>query len=36
MQLYVYLLKTDANGVENVNVEKISFRKSSGLVPAAS
>lgn len=26
--LYVYQLKTDANGVENVAVEKVSFRKN--------
>lgn len=26
--LYVYQLKTDANGVENVSVEKVSFRKN--------
>lgn len=25
--LYVYQLKKDANGVENVSVEKVSFRK---------
>lgn len=25
--LYVYQLKTDASGVENVGVEKVSFRK---------
>lgn len=29
--LYVYQLKTDANGVDNVGVEKVSFRKSSNL-----
>lgn len=29
--LYVYQLKTDANGVENVGVEKVVFRKNSGL-----
>ncbi|KAL9629814.1 MAG: hypothetical protein Q9164_006713 [Protoblastenia rupestris] len=29
--LYVYQLKTDTNGVENVGVEKVSFRKNSGL-----
>lgn len=29
--LYVYQLKTDANGVENVGVEKVSFRKNGGL-----
>ncbi|MCJ1243495.1 Vacuolar protein sorting-associated protein 29 [Trapelia coarctata] len=34
--LYVYQLKTDANGVENVNVEKVSFRKATGLTPAVS
>jgi len=34
--LYVYHLKTDANGVENVNVEKVSFRKATGLTPAVS
>ncbi|SLM34482.1 vacuolar protein sorting [Lasallia pustulata] len=28
--LYVYQLKTDANGVENVGVEKVSFRKNGG------
>ena len=28
--LYVYQLKTDANGVENVAVEKVSFRKQGG------
>ncbi|MCJ1351317.1 MAG: Vacuolar protein sorting-associated protein 29 [Icmadophila ericetorum] len=33
--LYVYQLKTDANGVENVAVEKVSFRKNAGLAPAA-
>ncbi|KAL8854681.1 MAG: hypothetical protein Q9221_000463 [Calogaya cf. arnoldii] len=27
--LYVYQLKTDANGVENVGVEKVSFRRNS-------
>jgi hypothetical protein len=26
--LYVYQLKTDANGIENVSVEKVSFRKN--------
>lgn len=26
--LYVYQLKTDANGVENVSVEKVSYRKN--------
>ena len=26
--LYVYQLRTDANGTENVAVEKVSFRKS--------
>ena len=26
--LYVYTLRTDAAGVENVGVEKVSFRKS--------
>jgi vacuolar protein sorting-associated protein 29 len=30
--LYVYQLRTDANGVENVGVEKVSFRKQN---PAA-
>lgn len=29
--LYVYQLKTDQNGVENVAVEKVSFRRNSGL-----
>ncbi|MCJ1237008.1 Vacuolar protein sorting-associated protein 29 [Varicellaria rhodocarpa] len=29
--LYVYQLKIDANGLENVGVEKVSFRKSAGL-----
>ncbi|KAK4695652.1 vacuolar protein sorting-associated protein 29, partial [Lecanoromycetidae sp. Uapishka_2] len=29
--LYVYQLKTDSNGVESVGVEKVSFRKNSGL-----
>ncbi|KAL9607131.1 MAG: hypothetical protein Q9167_007929 [Letrouitia subvulpina] len=29
--LYVYQLKTDANGIENVGVEKVSFRKNSGI-----
>jgi len=29
--LYVYQLKIDANGVENVGVEKVNFRKNSGL-----
>ncbi|KAL8996504.1 MAG: hypothetical protein Q9188_006554 [Gyalolechia gomerana] len=29
--LYVYQLKTDGNGVENVGVEKVSYRKSSNL-----
>ncbi|MCJ1255746.1 Vacuolar protein sorting-associated protein 29 [Lignoscripta atroalba] len=29
--LYVYQLKTDANGMENVAVEKVSFRKNAGL-----
>lgn len=29
--LYVYQLKTDPNGVENVGVEKVSFRKNGGL-----
>lgn len=27
--LYVYQLKTDAEGVESVKVEKISYRKNS-------
>ena len=27
--LYVYQLKTDANGVETVAVEKVSFRKNN-------
>lgn len=26
--LYVYQLKTDVNGVENVTVEKVSYRKN--------
>ncbi|KAG8528110.1 uncharacterized protein KY384_007026 [Bacidia gigantensis] len=29
--LYVYQLKTDEKGVENVGVEKVSFRKNGGL-----
>lgn len=29
--LYVYQLKTDASGAETVGVEKVSFRKNSGL-----
>lgn len=29
--LYVYQLKTDPDGVENVGVEKVSFRKNGGL-----
>ena len=29
--LYVYQLRTDSNGVENVGVEKISFRKNGGV-----
>jgi vacuolar protein sorting-associated protein 29 len=29
--LYVYQLKTDPNGAENVAVEKVSFRKNSGV-----
>lgn len=29
--LYVYQLKTDATGMENVGVEKVSFRKNSGI-----
>ncbi|KAL9131786.1 MAG: hypothetical protein Q9217_000391 [Psora testacea] len=29
--LYVYQLKSGPNGVENVGVEKVSFRKNSGL-----
>ncbi|MCJ1485485.1 Vacuolar protein sorting-associated protein 29 [Schaereria dolodes] len=29
--LYVYQLKTDVNGLENVAVEKVSFRKNAGL-----
>ncbi len=33
MVLYVYQLKTDANGVENVAVEKVSFTK--GVVPSS-
>jgi vacuolar protein sorting-associated protein 29 len=32
--LYVYQLKTDANGVENVTVEKVSFRKAAEPVQA--
>ncbi|KAI9849340.1 MAG: Vacuolar protein sorting-associated protein 29 [Sclerophora amabilis] len=28
--LYVYQLRTDANGVESVGVEKVSFRKNAG------
>ncbi|MCJ1414633.1 Vacuolar protein sorting-associated protein 29 [Xylographa parallela] len=36
LMLYIYTLKTDANGVENVNVEKISYRKDTGLTPAPS
>ena len=27
--LYVYQLRRDANGVENVGVEKVSFRKNA-------
>lgn len=27
--LYVYQLKSDANGVESVEVEKMSFRKNN-------
>ncbi len=30
--LYVYQLRKDANGVENVGVEKVSFRKNGGAV----
>lgn len=30
--LYVYQLRTDANGAENVAVEKVSFRKNGGGV----
>jgi vacuolar protein sorting-associated protein 29 len=33
--LYVYQLKTDANGVENVSVEKVSYRKNHAPAPAA-
>ncbi|KAI9812548.1 MAG: Vacuolar protein sorting-associated protein 29 [Phylliscum demangeonii] len=33
--LYVYQLRTDAQGVENVNVEKVSFKKNDGSVAAA-
>lgn len=29
--LYVYQLKTDQNGIENVGVEKVSFRRNSEL-----
>lgn len=29
--LYVYQLKTDPNGIETVGVEKVSYRKNSGL-----
>ena len=32
--LYVYQLKTDANGVENVSVEKVSYRKNHAPAPA--
>lgn len=28
--LYVYQLRKDANGNENVGVEKVSFRKNGG------
>ena len=28
--LYVYQLRVDANGIETVGVEKVSFRKSNG------
>ena len=31
--LYVYQLKKDANGVESVAVEKVTFRKTTGLAP---
>jgi len=31
--LYVYQLKTDANGAETVAVEKVSFRKQGVAVP---
>ncbi|KAJ5289474.1 JAB1/Mov34/MPN/PAD-1 [Penicillium atrosanguineum] len=31
--LYVYQLKTDANGVENVSVEKVSYRKNHAPAP---
>ncbi|MCJ1431920.1 Vacuolar protein sorting-associated protein 29 [Xylographa pallens] len=34
LMLYIYTLKTDANGIENVNVEKISYRKDTGLTPS--
>ena len=30
--LYVYQLRKDANGAENVAVEKVSFRKNGGGV----
>jgi vacuolar protein sorting-associated protein 29 len=33
--LYVYQLKTDANGIENVSVEKVSFRKMNEALPAS-
>ena len=33
--LYVYQLKTDASGAENVAVEKVSFRKNAGLTTAS-
>ena len=29
--LYVYQLKTDSNGAETVAVEKVSYRRNSGL-----
>lgn len=31
--LYVYQLKKDTNGAENVTVEKVSFRKNGGGPP---
>lgn len=33
--LYVYQLRTDANGNENVAVEKVSFRRSVVTAPTA-
>ena len=32
--LYVYQLKAGPDGSENVAVEKVSFRRSSGLAPS--